>query len=69
MTVLFAIIASVSVCVSVVICIAYRRVKMTIEHNLDYFDHLNDSVPIDDDHVPIDQVDLKRKYPKLYRGV
>lgn len=69
MTVLFAIIASVSVCVSVVICIAYRRVKMTIKHNQDYFDHLNDRVPIDDDHVPIDQVDLKQKYPKLYRGV
>lgn len=62
MTVLFAIIATVSVCVAVVVCVAYRRVKLTIKHNLDYFDHLND-------RVPIDQVDLKRKYSKLYRGV
>lgn len=69
MTALFTIIATVSVCISVVICIAYRRLKLTIKHNLDYFDHLNDRLPIDDGNVPIDQVDLKRQYPKLYRGV
>lgn len=36
--------------------------ELTIKHNLDYSDHPND-------RVPIDQVDLRREYPKLYRGV
>ena len=65
MTVLFAIIATVSVCIAVVVCVAYRNIKLTIKHNLDYFNHLNDRLPTGEPEL----IDLKKEFPNLYRGV
>jgi hypothetical protein len=65
MTVLFALIATVSVCISVIVCVAYRNIKLTIKHNLDYFNHLNDRLPTGEPEL----IDLKKEFPKLYRGV
>jgi len=64
MTVLFALIATVSVCISVVVCVAYRRLKLTIKHNLDSFNHLDDRLPTGEPEL----IDLKKEFPKLYRG-
>ena len=64
MTVIFAIISAVSVCVAVAVYIDYRRIKKTIEHNLDRFDHLDDRLPTDEPEL----IDPKKSDPKLYRG-
>lgn len=64
MTVIFAIIAIISLSVAVVVYADYRRLKKTIERNLDSFDHLDDRLPTESPEL----IDPKKADPKLYRG-